>query len=127
MAHKSGFGLTTNGELNDTTVSYDKKLGLKIHLEKLENDISTKSKQLQSIQLQEKDFKTKHEDSLNTLQILKNLKLQGIGDASILEWSKIFESSKLSIAEFYISCDLYAKIVFAFRHIPRSSSQFFAI
>ena len=84
----------------DLENNYDKKLGLKIHLEKLENDISVKSKELQSVQLQEKDFKRKQEDNLNTLQILKKLKQQGIEHTLILEWHKIFESSKLDVGDF---------------------------
>jgi len=84
----------------DLENNYDKKLGLKIHLEKLENDISAKSKELQSVHMQEKDFKAKHEDNLNTLQILKKLKQQGIEHALILEWHKIFESSKLDVGDF---------------------------
>jgi len=84
----------------DLENNYDKKLGLKVYLEKLENDISAKSKELQSVQLQEKDFKAKHEDNINTLQILKELKRQGIEHALILEWNKIFESSKLDVGDF---------------------------
>ncbi len=84
----------------DLENNYDKKLGLKIHLENLENDISAKSKQLQSIQIQEKDFKTKHEDNLNTLEILKKLEQKGIEHTLILEWHKIFESSKLDVGDF---------------------------
>jgi len=103
-------GISKNHDINskaalqrlheDLENNYDKKLGLKIHLEKLENDISVKSKELQSVQMQEKDFKAKHEDNLNTLQILKKLKQQGIEHALILEWYKILESSKLDVGDF---------------------------
>lgn len=84
----------------DLKNNYDKKLGLKIHLEKLENDISAKSKELQSVQIKEKDFKAKHEDNLNTLKILKKLKQQGIEHTIILKWHKILESSKLDVGDF---------------------------
>lgn len=84
----------------DLENNYDKKLGLKVHLEKLENDISAKSKDLQSVQLQEKDFKTKYKDNLDTLQILNKLKQQGVGDALILKWNEILESSKLDVDDF---------------------------
>ncbi|MCH8914962.1 MAG: hypothetical protein IIA82_03860 [Thaumarchaeota archaeon] len=84
----------------DLENNYDKKLCLSGYLKKLENDISVKSKELQSVRLQEKDFKTKHEDNLNTLQILKKLKQHGIEHALILEWNKIFESSKLDVEDF---------------------------
>ena len=79
---------------------YDRKLGLKIQLEKLEGNISAKTKELQLIQTQEKDFKSNHEENLNTLQILKKLKQQGIEHTSILEWHKILESSKLDVDDF---------------------------
>ena len=84
----------------DLENNYDRKLGLRVYLEKLESDISAKSKHLQLIQLQEKDFKAKHEDNLNTLQILKKLKQQGIEHALILKWHEIFESSKLDMGDF---------------------------
>jgi len=84
----------------DIKNNYDKKLGLKGVLEKLQNEISEKSTKLKSIQIKEKDFQKIHKDRLGILQTLKRLELQGVEDAKILEWSKIFSSSKLSIAEF---------------------------
>lgn len=80
--------------------NYDKMLGLKISLEKLEEKISVKSKELETTQLKEKEFRIKYENNLETLHILKRLQQYGIGHSKILEWEKLFESSKLDVVEF---------------------------
>lgn len=84
----------------DLEKNYDIKLGLKIHLEKLQGDISLKTQQLQSIQKQESDLRAKYDDELEALQALKHLQKHGIDVDKIQKWGEIFASSKLDVAEF---------------------------
>jgi len=110
ILYQTVMGIANNHNINtkdalqrfrkDIKNNYDKKLGLKGILEKLQNEISEKSTKLKSIQIKEKELQKIHKDRLDVLQTLKRLELQGVEEAKILEWSKIFSSSKLSIAEF---------------------------
>ncbi|HEU05153.1 MAG TPA: hypothetical protein ENH95_08605, partial [Nitrosopumilus sp.] len=80
---------------NDLRNNYHKKHGLESHLKELQNNISIKSTELESIQVKIENFNIKNNENEQALNILKTLKQKGIDPFLILTWNKILETSSL--------------------------------
>jgi len=94
----------------DLKNNYHKKLGLSLHLEKLENDISIKSTELESIQVKIENFNIKNKENHHILNIIKTLKQKRIDPFLILIWNKIFETSNLNPKAFEEKLEKFSSV-----------------
>ena len=79
----------------DLKNNYDKIIGLKSHLAKLENDTLLKSKELETIVVKIEKFKIIHNQKLKALEILERYQQDGVDPERILVWARIFKSANL--------------------------------
>ncbi len=79
----------------DLKNNYDKIIGLKSHLAKLENDTLLKSKELETIVVKIEKFKIIHNQKLKALEILERYQQDGVDPERILVWNRIFKSANL--------------------------------
>jgi len=75
--------------------NYHKKHGLDLHLEELQNNISIKSTELESIQVKIENFNIKNNENKQALEIIKTLKQKRIDPLLIFTWNKILETTNL--------------------------------
>jgi len=81
---------------DDLKNNYHKKHGLKLHLEKMQNDIAIRSTELKSLQVTIENFNIKNNQNEQALKTIKTLKQKKIDPLLIIIWHKIFETSNLN-------------------------------
>lgn len=83
----------------DIENNYDKIIGLKSDLAKLDNDFKLKSKEIEVISTKIENHKLKYKEEQNIIAIIKSLK-QKINPQLIITWNNIFDKANLNPQDF---------------------------
>jgi len=85
----------------DIRDNYDKIVGLKSYVAKLDAESQLKSKDIEVLSAKIENLEIKHKQDLQAIAILKKYKQHGIDSKVIITWDKSLESSGLDVDSFY--------------------------
>jgi hypothetical protein len=85
---------------NDIQDNYDKIVGLKSYVAKLDAESQLKSRDIEVLSTKIENLEIKHKQDLQAIAILKKYKQHGIDSQVIITWDKSLESSGLDVDSF---------------------------
>ncbi len=86
---------------DDLRDNYDKIVGLKSYVAKLDVESQLKSKDIEVLSAKIENLEIKHKQDLQAIAILKKYKQHNINTEVIVTWDKTLESSGLDVDSFY--------------------------
>lgn len=93
---------------DDIRNNYDKIVGLKSYVAKLDAESKSKSKDIEVLSAKIENLEIKHRQDLQAIAILKKHKQHGIDSKVIITWDKALESSGLDVDSFYKHLNQFA-------------------